>query len=459
MKKYIQISNVSKTELLTAINNNNSYRGIFVSLGCNPTTKKELLIEKLRQENIDLELIKTFGKKTIVGQKFNFLTVLSSKNGTCECLCDCGTKIEVNDGYVREKGHCGCKTNEDLSGQKIGLLSLVKKTKTHQQFDAYECVCECGNKCIVAAGNILRRGKRVSCGCLTDIKPRTKQYQGIGDLSGLRWSAIQSCQKRKSRDLEFTITIEYAWNLFIQQNKTCALTGLPIKICDIRDGGQNTASLDRIDSSKGYIEGNVQWVHKDINHIKMDYNQEYFLNLCKRVYENSKDHRTQTEIPSWTDYFLGICFATAERSPDSQTKIGCVITDRNNHILGTGYNGFPKHFPEEMLPNTRPEKYQWIIHAEENAIINSRDLHLVQDGAIAYISSRPCLHCLKLMINSNIKKIIVSTKPTNTTDIEQQEHFELLITMSGIEYEVVSPKLDFLANAISDNQIFLSNRV
>ena len=50
-----------------------------------------------------------------------------------------------------------------------------------------------------------------------------------------------------------------------------------------------TASLDRIDNTKGYTQDNVQWVHKDINRIKSDLSQEYFLTLCKTVVDWNKN--------------------------------------------------------------------------------------------------------------------------------------------------------------------------
>jgi hypothetical protein len=55
---------------------------------------------------------------------------------------------------------------------------------------------------------------------------------------------------------------------------------------------ERTASLDRIDSSFGYIEGNVQWVHKDINIIKLDYDQDYFIKICSAVcnYKNKENN-------------------------------------------------------------------------------------------------------------------------------------------------------------------------
>lgn len=73
----------------------------------------------------------------------------------------------------------------------------------------------------------------------------------------------------------------------MKQNKKCALTGdiiyFPTR-CWSRDG---TASLDRIDSSKGYTKENVQWVHKDINMMKQEYTTEVFLGWCKKVVEHN----------------------------------------------------------------------------------------------------------------------------------------------------------------------------
>ena len=55
-----------------------------------------------------------------------------------------------------------------------------------------------------------------------------------------------------------------------------------------RKGKNQTASLDRIDSSKGYTKNNVQWLHKDINIMKRDFPEEKFLFLCKQIVKNHK---------------------------------------------------------------------------------------------------------------------------------------------------------------------------
>ena len=52
---------------------------------------------------------------------------------------------------------------------------------------------------------------------------------------------------------------------------------------------KTTASLDRIDSNKGYVEGNVQWVHVDVNYMKLDYDQDYYINICRLIAKRMGD--------------------------------------------------------------------------------------------------------------------------------------------------------------------------
>lgn len=80
---------------------------------------------------------------------------------------------------------------------------------------------------------------------------------------------------------------EYCWDLFLSQGKKCSLSGIDLviekSICRKRGQSNITASLDRIDSSLGYVEGNLQWIHKDINYMKQDLDEEYFKKLCKEI--------------------------------------------------------------------------------------------------------------------------------------------------------------------------------
>jgi hypothetical protein len=71
--------------------------------------------------------------------------------------------------------------------------------------------------------------------------------------------------------------------------KKCALSGLELTFeSDSKKSIDRNASLDRIDSKKGYIKGNVQWVDKRLNVMKMDLSLDFFLNACKMVTEYRK---------------------------------------------------------------------------------------------------------------------------------------------------------------------------
>lgn len=83
------------------------------------------------------------------------------------------------------------------------------------------------------------------------------------------------------RNLNWELSAEYIWQLYLSQDKKCSLSGKSIGWA--KEGQIHTASIDRIDSSEGYIIGNVQLVHKDINFMKQQYSQEYFIEMCKLV--------------------------------------------------------------------------------------------------------------------------------------------------------------------------------
>ena len=84
-----------------------------------------------------------------------------------------------------------------------------------------------------------------------------------------------------SRGYAWDLTIEYIWNMYEEQEGVCALSGIPIGWAE--KGLTATASIDRIDSSEGYIIGNVQLVHKDVNFMKQQFDQEDFINICKQI--------------------------------------------------------------------------------------------------------------------------------------------------------------------------------
>lgn len=64
----------------------------------------------------------------------------------------------------------------------------------------------------------------------------------------------------------------------MKQHRKCNLSGVELEF-----DKTNSASLDRIDNTKGYTLENVQWVHKDINRMKNVFSQDYFIDMCHRI--------------------------------------------------------------------------------------------------------------------------------------------------------------------------------
>jgi hypothetical protein len=125
----------------------------------------------------------------------------------------------------------------------------------------------------------------VSCGCFH----AELTWKGYGDISGTYFNTVK--KGAEIRNLEFNITIEFMWGLFLEQDRKCALTKDIIFFAEKRAELKNqTASLDRIDSSKGYFEDNVQWVHKYINMVKGTMTESEFFELCKLVVEQAYIH-------------------------------------------------------------------------------------------------------------------------------------------------------------------------
>lgn len=112
---------------------------------------------------------------------------------------------------------------------------------------------------------------------------------------------------------------------------------------------------------------------------------------------------------SWEEYFMGVALLAAERSKDPNTQVGACIVDDQNRILATGYNGFPQGCSDDDFPWNRDEsagetKYQFVVHAELNAILNSRGKSLA--GSVLYVGLFPCNECAKAIIQSGIKEVV-----------------------------------------------------
>ena len=173
-------------------------------------------------------------------------------------------------------------------GSFIGNWEVVSEKYVKDNVQWNDCVCICGVKKPVRSWH-LNNNKTLSCGC-TNIKGRFKAIC-VGDLSLSYYNSFKTKRTKKNIYFSEDVTMEYLWGLFLKQNKKCALSNIEI-ILNPRWSQQNhnrkneikqTASIDRINNKLGYIVGNIQWVHKDINNIKGSLDENDLLYYCEQI--------------------------------------------------------------------------------------------------------------------------------------------------------------------------------
>jgi hypothetical protein len=179
-------------------------------------------------------------------------------------------------------------------GDIYGSYEVLDKppVKTGTKHYRWHCKCKlCGSENLVYQENLLY-GRSKSCGkCRGSKLSNNNRWSGYQGISGTYWGNLIS--HAKMRDIPIDITKEDAWDVFQQQDGKCAYTGIELvhlvpykhKIKGATKN-ENLASLDRIDSSKGYTKSNIQWLHVHINKMKLDHTEDEFFRLIKLITEH-----------------------------------------------------------------------------------------------------------------------------------------------------------------------------
>jgi dCMP deaminase len=116
----------------------------------------------------------------------------------------------------------------------------------------------------------------------------------------------------------------------------------------------------------------------------------------------------------WPNYFMEIAFLVAERSTCLRRKVGAVAV-KDKRILATGYNGAPSGLAHCLetgclrqkigVPSGERHELCRGLHAEQNVIIQAAVHGIPLSGADFYCTDQPCLICVKMLINCNVKTI------------------------------------------------------
>jgi hypothetical protein len=237
-------------------------------------------------------------------EKYGSLTVTSEafKRPPCRyyyvtCKCDCGNtdyfkQADLKAGTSFRCNECADRSRRKVQvGDRFGNWKVIEETKDADGKLEWVCKCKCGRTRRIKTGLLRAKNMDIECWECAALTKRT-------GVDGTLWGTIK--RNAEARDLEVAVDWEFCKALLKKQEYRCALSGVLIWLPDCTSqvlDNMGTASLDRIDSRKGYLPGNVQWVHKDYNILKMDWDEKDFIAMCCAVADHFRSMSDDVEPP------------------------------------------------------------------------------------------------------------------------------------------------------------------
>lgn len=242
----------------------------------------------------------------LTGNKYGYLTVIKrlpnkNKKTMWLCRCDCGKEKEVEAYDLKKYPNisCGCKKDfglVDLTGKRFGRIFVVSRSENNGKKTMWNCLCDCGNKKKIY-GKSLKDGLVVSCGCFHKeiIKTINKTHGDTGTKLHRAWQNMRArCYRKSSREYE-----NYG--------------GRGITVCEewmesyenfkewaLSSGYDENLTLDREDVNGNYCPENCRWIT----------NKEQQNNKRNNVlYEYNGQTKT---LAQWSDE-IGICYKTLQK--------------------------------------------------------------------------------------------------------------------------------------------------
>lgn len=228
-------------------------------------------------------------------QRFGRLTVLEITgqryhgNVCWRCECECGQQIVVPGNRLRS-GHtksCGCIScdNRDLLGQRFGRLVVVEQVERPEGRTTkglwWKCECDCGNTHVVV-GAWLRNGNTQSCGCLQreQASKASRLPAGVSAKNRLLRTYKRAAEKR---DLEWSLSDKEFFDLVSKRCNYCG--NYPSQVVREKGGDFWYNGLDRLDSTEGYVLGNIRACCWTCNKAKGTMTPGEFIRMCEKVAE------------------------------------------------------------------------------------------------------------------------------------------------------------------------------
>lgn len=126
--------------------------------------------------------------------------------------------------------------------------------------------------------------------------------------------------------------------------------------------------------------------------------------------------------PSHLQFCMAMAEVAATRSHDAETRVGSVLVKADTGaVIATGCNGFVRGADDALLPNIRPEKYDYIVHSEMNLIANCARNGISTSGCFVVCTLTPCKVCMRMLWQCGINRVVAKDRYRDFDDIMAME--------------------------------------
>jgi len=262
-----------------------------------------------------------FGKMTVLN-KYEIRRIGPNKKRTKAywlCKCDCGKEKWVRGTSLTQKHvvSCSCyrseqagkrlkelrpyfnydksgkvrdKSIKNLSGKRFGKLVVqnnYERIKSGKgKVTKWLCRCDCGNEVWVQRSSLRRKvnGAR-SCGCLIGIRNRELRRKEYG-FAAKKHAYFNYTGRCKQRNIVFELDLDSFISIVKQNCYYCGVSPMNKIVTGDNNGDFLCNGIDRVDNSKGYIEGNCVPCCRICNRAKDIMSKEEFFNWVEKIYNN-----------------------------------------------------------------------------------------------------------------------------------------------------------------------------
>jgi hypothetical protein len=172
----------------------------------------------------------------------------------------------------------------DLMGKRFGNIVakeyVVFTTAGGKKEYRWKCLCDCGNWAYIRSKN-LNDGSRIDCKSCS--KKRQTKKQTLPDKLSIFHRIFRTYKRHaKNKSIPFELTTEMFSKIIQEQ---CEYCGEPPKKYD---DGYNRNGIDRVDSSLGYVTGNIVPCCETCNRAKLDSPRKDFVKWIEKAYNHLK---------------------------------------------------------------------------------------------------------------------------------------------------------------------------